>query len=195
MEFRVKGIKIRFTFLFFWILTLFCLVDRSGILFWGVLAAIIHELGHIIAFLLVGDFPEELSFELTGIKMVRSGKAITPGKEIFQLFMGSGANFLVFFILSYSLQTVNKISLFAVSHLILGVFNLLPIQTLDGGMILKIINERIFGIRTAYVLGKVISFVILIPLLCVGCYLCVLQRFHFSLLFVCIWLLVACIKQ
>ena len=170
-------------------LTLFCLIDRSGILLWGVFAAFIHELGHIIAFVLVGDLPEELSFEITGIKMVRSGKAITSGKEIFQLLMGSCTNFLVFLILSYSLQTVNKVSLFAISHLILGIFNLRPIQSLDGGMILKII------IRKAYVLGKVVSLMILIPLFCVGCYLCVSERFHFSLLLVCVWLLVACIKQ
>ena len=195
MEFVVKGVKIRFTFLFFWMLTLFCLIDRSGVLLWGVLAAFIHELGHIIAFVLVGDLPEELSFEITGIKMVRSGKAITSGKEIFQLLMGSCTNFLVFLILSYSLQTVNKVSLFAISHLILGIFNLLPIQSLDGGMILKIINEKLFGIRKASVLGKVVSLMILIPLFCVGCYLCVSERFHFSLLLVCVWLLVACIKQ
>lgn len=195
MEFVIKGVKIRFTFLFFWMLTLFCFIDRSGILLWGVLAACIHELGHMIAFVLVGDLPEELSFEITGIKMVRSTKAITPGKEIFQLLMGSCTNFLVFLILSYSLQTVNKVSLFAVSHLILGVFNLLPIQSLDGGMILKIINEKLFGIRKAYVLGKVISLIVLIPLFGVGCYLCVSQRFHFSLLFICIWLFIVCMKQ
>ena len=80
MEFVIKGVKIRFTFLFFWMLTLFCLIDRSGILLWGVFAAFIHELGHIIAFVLVGDLPEELSFEITGIKMVRSGKAITSAR-------------------------------------------------------------------------------------------------------------------
>ena len=195
MELVIKGVKIRFRFLFFWMLTLFCLIDRSGILLWGFSAALLHELGHLIAFIATGDLPEELSFEITGIKMVRSDRTVTLGKEIFQLLMGSGTNFAVFLILSYSLQTINKVSLFAVSHLILGVFNLLPIQGLDGGMILKLFNEKLFGIRKAYILGKIISFLVLIPLFGIGVYLCLFHDRHFSLLLISIWLFIACIKD
>lgn len=195
MELVIKGVKIRFRFLFFWMLTIFCLIDRSGILLWGFSAALLHELGHLIAFIATGDLPEELSFEITGIKMVRSDRTVSLGKEIFQLLMGSGTNFAVFLILSYSLQTINKVSLFAVSHLILGVFNLLPIQGLDGGMILKLFNEKLFGIRKAYILGKIISFLVLIPLFGIGVYLFLFHDRHFSLLLISICLFIACIKD
>ena len=130
----------------------------------GFLAALIHELGHVIAFVLVLDFPSEISFEISGIKMVRSKKITSYKKEVFQLLMGSFFNFILFFILFFSLNSINRISIFAVNHLILGIFNLLPIQALDGGKLLRLFWEKKTDIQTAYRITNIISWSTLLGL-------------------------------
>ncbi len=182
IEFNIKGVKLRFTFLFFWFFTLLFLLDRSGILLYGLLAALIHEGGHILAFLLLHDRPEEISFEIGGIRMVRRQHPISVAGELFQLMMGSVTNLLVFFLLLFSLKTVSRLSMFAVSHLFLGLFNLLPITSLDGGKIVQLLLEQRLGIRTAYVAGKVLSIAICVFLALLGGYLYLTRQGGISLL-------------
>lgn len=195
MTFIVKGVKIRFTFLFFWIFTLFFLLDQSGMMFMGALAAVIHEFGHCIAFLLTGDIPEEISFEWTGIRMVRKNHPLSMGKELFQLFAGSMTNFFVFFLLVFSLDQISKTSLFAVSHLILGIFNLLPVKTLDGGKIVCLLLEHRFGIRRGYMTASILSYLVLLPVCLFGGYLFFSGRGSFSLLLIGIWMVFLCVRE
>ena len=171
IEFTIKGVKLRFTFLFFWFFTLLFLLDRSGILLYGLLAALIHECGHVLAFLLLHDRPEEISFEIGGIRMVRPQRPIGVAWEVFQLMMGSVTNLAVFFLLAFSLGTINRLSLFAVSHLFLGLFNLLPVTSLDGGKILQLLLEQRLSLRTAYMFSKILSIAVCLTLALAGGYL------------------------
>ena len=98
IEFVVKGIRIKLSFLFFWFFALLLFIDKSGFVLMGFIAASIHELGHLLAFVLLNDLPIELSFEIAGIKMVRSQKIIPAWKSLVQLLAGSSLNFIFFFI-------------------------------------------------------------------------------------------------
>lgn len=195
MEFTVKGVKIRFSFLFFFFFTLMFLLDQSGFVLMGFLAALIHEMGHIIAFVLVGDLPNEIAFEISGIKMVRAQKIVSYQKEVFQLLMGSVFNFILFFTFSFCLNSVNQLSIFAVSHLILGIFNLLPIQALDGGKLLTILLSRIFDLHTADRLASFMSWITLSFLFLFSFFFLLFQRMeNYSLILLCIWMFVVGIK-
>lgn len=196
MEFEIKGIKIRFSFLFFFFFSLMFLLDQSGFVLMGFLAALIHELGHVIAFVLVLDFPSEISFEISGIKMVRSKKITSYKKEVFQLLMGSFFNFILFFILFFSLNSINRISIFAVSHLILGIFNLLPIQALDGGKLLRLFWEKKTDIQTAYRITNIISWSTLLGLAVVSVIFFLHQKSgNLSFLLICIWMFSISLKK
>ncbi len=165
MEFTIKGVKIRFSYLFFFLFTLLFLFDRSGFVLMGMLAGLIHELGHMIAFLICHDLPQEISFELTGIRLVRKKGITTRKKEVFELLMGSGINFFLFFVCSFSLDRISPVSIFAVSHLVLGIFNLLPIEALDGGKLFQLMLESRTDPQNAYIWTKRASRLILILLI------------------------------
>lgn len=195
IEFMIKGVKLRFTFLFFWFFTLLFLLDRSGILLYGLLAALIHECGHILAFLLLHDRPEEISFEIGGIRMVRPQRPAGAAKEFFQLIMGSAVNLIMFALLTFSLGAVNRLSMFAVSHLVLGLFNLLPVSSLDGGKILLLLLEQRLELRTAYVIAKILSLAVCILLALFGGYLYMTGHGGISLLLSGVMLGIAGLKE
>ena len=194
MEFTWKGVRIQFHFLFFWTLAFLVLLDRSGFVAMSLLAAIIHELGHIVAFILLHDLPSEISFEAAGIRMVRSEKDVSVKKELFQLFMGSITNFVVFLLFSFSLKTVNQASVFAVSHLLLGIFNLLPIQALDGGKVLYLLLSQILYPETAYRISRGITWTTILLLTIFSIYLCRHGKGNLSLLLICGWLTITSMK-
>lgn len=143
LEIKIKNITVEIRFLFFSVLTLFLLLDKTGYCFFLFLAGIIHELGHLLAFFITGYAPEKISFELCGIRLEKNNYDMSLSKQLIVLFAGSAVNFAVFFCLIFTLKSINALSVFAAGHLILGIVNLLPVTAFDGGKILEIILELI----------------------------------------------------
>ena len=195
IEFVVKGIRIKLSFLFFWFFALLLFIDKSGFVLMGFIAASIHELGHLLAFVLLNDLPTELSFEVAGIKMVRSQKIIPAWKSLVQLLAGSSLNFIFFFILLFSLHSVNRISVFATCHFMLGVFNLLPIRALDGGKIIQLLLDKIFSPRISVLVCTMISWGTLVLLIGICLYFFFVGTGNLSLFSICIWMGIVCCKK
>lgn len=149
IRFRLLGIDVRIDFWFVAVVTLFLLTDPSGISTTALLACLIHETAHIIAFLLCGYTPRALIFELTGIRLVKPSQALSPGKDALVQAAGSTANFLMFLLLSGMLGQISYWSVLAVTHLLLGCFNLLPLRCLDGGKLLELACLKWGGERAA----------------------------------------------
>lgn len=149
LQFHVFGMRVTIDFLFVALVTIFLLTDRTGISVIALLACLIHELGHLVMFALVGYTPKALSFELMGIRLSKPEQELSPGKEALVQLAGSATNFLVFFLLVGTLDQITYASLFAVTHLLLGIFNLLPLKSLDGGKLLELFCLKCFGERTA----------------------------------------------
>ncbi|MCL2013791.1 MAG: site-2 protease family protein [Oscillospiraceae bacterium] len=184
MEFYIAGIKIRLTFLFVALLTITLLADRSGLVFFSLLAALIHETGHIAAFAVFKSKPHEASVEISGIKLTKPPDKLSAGKEVVLLFAGSAVNFVVFAVFFFVL----KFESFAYIHLMIGVFNMLPIAPLDGGMLVKLAAERIFSPGTADIISRALSVLIIIPLIIYGIYLAF--NMNFTLLITAVYLLI-----
>lgn len=147
--FRMFGVRIQINFLFVAMVTVFLLTDRTGISVIALLACFIHELGHLIAFFLVGYTPKALIFELMGIRLVKPEQELSPGKEAVVQLAGSMVNFLMFFLLAGTLKQVSYWSLFAATHLLMGIFQLMPLKSLDGGKLLELLCVRLWGERAA----------------------------------------------
>ena len=135
--------------------------------------AIIHELGHLIAGLIMGMRTEKMELNLYGIsisfklmpkdynqKVIRGN--LLEIKKIFVALAGPLTNLLIIFI------AINvKIDLFSnlmiiYANLLLILFNLLPIYPLDGGRILKGILHIFFGKRNSEKYMNIFSFFVLI---------------------------------
>ena len=120
--------------------------------------AIIHELGHLLAGLLMGMKPEKIEIMPFGvsisfkIKVKEYNKRIKKGnlleiKKIIVALAGPITNFIIILI-TYNLNMdLLKSILIIYTNFLIMIFNLVPIYPLDGGRILKGILYIFLGKR------------------------------------------------
>ncbi len=180
--FRIFGIKIYIWFSFFAIISLLLVLSKNDMVIYGMIAGIIHELGHLTAFLIKGYPPKEIHLEYSGIRLIPIKKIFSIKEESFFLLSGSALN-IIFFILFYKLFKI-----WSYIHLVLGVFNLLPIKSLDGGQFIEIIIQKLFGVQKGMFISNIIFVLTELFLVTAGFYL-FLQTGNFTLILTIIHLL------
>lgn len=199
MIFKLFGIKIRISFLFIALISTFVLIESSKMMVYGLSAALIHELGHILVMIFVGSKPSEIAFGVfdVNIKDYDRNKR-NYVQDIFILIGGPLANLFgvgIFYLLHYVMGNQNTV-LSISENLFLCVFNLLPIESLDGGQILYIFLSSKFDEHKSVVILKFVSFVILFPLAIIGFYILLKSKNNFSLLLIsCYLIAVVLIKK
>ena len=130
--------------------------------------AIIHELGHLLAGLLLGMKPEKIELMPFGvsisfkIKVKEYNKKIKKGnllevKKILVALAGPLTNFIIIVITNNLKIDIFKGLMIIYTNLLIMIFNLLPIYPLDGGRILKGILHINFGIRKSELYTNIIS--------------------------------------
>ncbi|MDD3193311.1 MAG: hypothetical protein PHE47_05580 [Oscillospiraceae bacterium] len=148
--FEQEGIRVSVPFLCG--LILFLLYDRTGLGGQMVLAALSHELGHLLAMVAMGERPQRIVFGSFGIRMEkRPGIRISYGKEIGIYAAGPAVNLLIA-LLFWKAPAVWQV------HLLLGLFNLLPMGVLDGGQLLRCFLQRRVDISRSDFWSRSISF-------------------------------------
>lgn len=124
-------------------LIIFLLLDQTGLGGQMLLAALIHELGHIATMLCLGQQPKKIVFGGFGIRLEKKDSFhLSYGKEILIYASGPLMNFLVAALFCKS-PAMYRI------HLLLGCFNLLPMGVLDGGQILRCLLQQKLEISKA----------------------------------------------
>lgn len=132
------------------------------------LFALIHELGHLLAGLLMGMKPEKIELMPFGvsisfkIKVEEYNKKIKKGnmleiKKILVALAGPLTNFIIIVITSNINMNLFKALIIIYTNFLIMIFNLLPIYPLDGGRILKGILHINFGIRKSEFYTNIIS--------------------------------------
>lgn len=110
---------------------LFWLDEGVGLLPWGLLACLLHELGHIVVAAVFGGRVENLSLTVVGAELrISYGVPLSYAKDSLVALAGPAANLLaggLFAALSWGLASVLSLAV--------GIFNLLPILPLDGGRV------------------------------------------------------------
>lgn len=110
---------------------LFWLDEGIGLLPWGLLACLTHELGHVAAALLSGGRVERLRLSVVGAELSFSYRApLSYGRDSLVALAGPAENLLlggVFFALHRHLPAAISLGV--------GAFNLLPVLPLDGGRV------------------------------------------------------------
>ena len=111
---------------------LFWLDEGTGFLPWGLLACLIHELGHGLAALACGGKIRRLSLTAVGAELsIFYDVPPSYGKDTLIALAGPAAN-----LVTGGLFLTFRQQLPGVLSLGIGAFNLLPIQPLDGGRVL-----------------------------------------------------------
>lgn len=181
------SIKIKLSFS--WIIMLIALfLTHSYISIAALIAAALHELGHIIAAKLC-DIPlGELRLSIFGAAITPKALLCSYKKEIILCVSGPLVNLACAFLL-FPFANVAKnefLSFFISSSLFLGVLNLLPIHEFDGGRILFCLLSTKLTLKHTIQILKSISFVLIFSLWCLSVYLLLrlsssLSLFVFSL--------------
>lgn len=135
-----------------------------------VMAVIIHECGHLFAMLICKSPPDKIKISLFEIKITNSSRQLnTTRQNIFIIFFGPLVNFICF-ILFYLLYLCNSEFLLpiAMANLCTGLFNMLPVMSLDGGQLMYVILCRKFSEKSAERIINITAVIILFPLTVLG---------------------------
>lgn len=162
---------------FLLLLTLLLTLDASATVLVCLLASFLHEGGHIAALLLMERPPQAVTVGACGIRLVPHEQPLAPRRQAVVLLAGPAVNLLAAAVLGVFRCAPAAVA----AHAVLGVFNLLPIEALDGGQLLACF----WSVRVV----RWVSVGVLLPLATLGFWL-LWQYYNPSLLLVCIYLVV-----
>lgn len=119
--------------------------DASGFLRLGLLAAFLHECGHILVYCaLLRRFPV-VEVTMTGfcMRMDAPVRGLSPGRLFWLAAAGPAVNFMLAGIWALRLEQELTIrgSAFWAANLLTGGFNLLPVPPLDGAQLASCLGE------------------------------------------------------
>lgn len=145
--------------------------DRSGVCLLTVLAAFLHEAGHLLAARALHIPLGDIRLDFFGARIEITGRMLSYGEEWILCAAGpiSSLLFAAFGALFWHFSEYFQI--FSCASLVLGVLNLLPIRTFDGGRMLECALTCAAGERTAGAMMRICSFLFLFLLWSTAVYL------------------------
>ena len=186
----------------FIILVLFYFTKQIEIYALIMIFAIIHELGHLVAGILMGMKPEKIELMPFGLsvsfkinineynKKIKKGNNLETKKILIAL-AGPLTN-LIMILITYRLKIdIIKSMLIIYTNFLIMIFNLLPIYPLDGGRILKGILHISFGKRKSEKYINNISKITIIIITAITSILILyIQNISFILIDIYLWYLI-----
>ena len=139
------------------LLALFVLLSSPLLLAALLLAAVLHELGHCLALHVLHARVTAIRISALGAEMQVAG-SLSYGGEVLAAAAGPAVNLALALVLGLGGRLWEGMYLFSGAQLVLGVFNLLPIQPLDGGSILWNLSAWLTEPYTADRVAAAVSF-------------------------------------
>lgn len=199
MRFKLFGINF---FVSYWaILFLSYGVITSGkgqpLILVCLISSLLHEIGHLFFIFKYSRCPSAIRVYPYEIKMECTIKNISVKQDVMITSAGIIVNFLLSIVL-YVLYIVFGFSIFlqiALCNLSIGLFNLLPIASTDGGQLLNILLSQFLGGRALALISGLVTCVVLFFISLLGVYVLFISRYNFSLLFIGIYFLIIFINK
>lgn len=191
MKFKIKGIDFEITFLFVALITFIITMNAPTNVIITVLSSLFHEAGHLITMSAVGNKPQMVRFELTGMNIKRAQSIKISTKNELLIALGGPLTNGIVFVISCILICFYEnefLIIVACINLILMTFNLLPVKRLDGGMALYFLLSRYFDSEMCSLILKITSVIFITLIYIWGIYVFISSKYNFSVLIIAIFL-------
>jgi len=169
-------------------MTAVLLLDRENRIICCFAAALLHELGHILMMKRYHMRVRGLKLRLFDVLIeadepptVKADVAVTSGGVLMNLLCAVALT-------PFSMKL-------GAPHIVLGVFNLLPILSLDGGHLSELFLMRRFSERVCQRILRITTFISILPLMTAGILFLFRSRYNYSLLAISLYLLILIIKD
>lgn len=137
MKFKIGKTYVNISFSFFALILLSCVWNNSGVFFVSLAVSFFHELVHLFFIIIFGASVSEIRFSVAGGEIVRSNDMLTNCKEAVISLSAPIINIIV----GASLLLFNHQSSLGGVNLVVGIFNLLPYDTFDGGRGIRLLLQ------------------------------------------------------
>ncbi|MCI8539276.1 MAG: peptidase M50 [Oscillospiraceae bacterium] len=154
------------------------------------MAAALHELGHALAVWQCGGRIRRLRLNLLGAELELDGRErLSYGQEVWVAAAGPLVNLGLGVAAARLWQSAgwDGALMFAGASLVLGCFNLLPLDPLDGGQMLRSAVAWLWTAEAAEAVTGGVSWLIALALLAAGVWLLWRTRYNVTLLGVALW--------
>lgn len=188
MQFEIKGTRVVIGFPFAAAVTLLLLIDHSGTAVAAFACCAVHEAGHLLALFCFSAPPKAVVFGPFGMRIDRGDKSLSYTREAVCAFAGPAANFVSALMMLALGVRFAKLERFALLDAGIGIFNMLPIEPMDGGLALRSLLLWRFDERSAERVLNILTAVLLVPLTVCGVFLLVKSGGNFTLLAVSIYI-------
>ena len=185
----VRGVRVQISLLFPAAVVWLCFRDQSGAAALCLYASLWHETGHLLALWRFHLRPQSLTFGRFGLRL-SVPEALTNRQHRRLALAGPLFNLLAATLL-FCLKQPHAAAL----HLVLGGFNLLPVQPLDGGQALYYALLPRFGDRVAARTLAITSAAVVLPLTASAVWMLWQSGYNASLLLVCGYLILLLILK
>ena len=166
----MKGKRLRIRPMAFVLLLWMLLTDRGGIALLTLAAAILHEGGHIVAAMAMRIPLRELRIDFPGARLDVCGRVLSFGEEWILCAAGPLSSLLLSLLACPLWRFSSHFLTFSCVSLLLGLLNLLPIRTFDGGRMLECFLIACFSERVSRGVMRACTVVLLFLLWAISAY-------------------------
>ncbi len=197
MKIKAFNITVEISYTLIAALCISVIISDSIVTAAAIVSAAIHEAAHIAVMRSFSDDGITVKAGLFNI-LINDSLRETGGynRDIAVLLAGPAVNALLCAIsfCVYKLTAVGDFYDISMVNASLGIFNLLPIETTDGGQILAILLRNRFGHTAADRVGFALSLIFILPIAAAGIYILLSSRYNYTMLAAVIYLIAATVS-
>ncbi len=184
IEWRLWKTDIRFSLLFPAMVLCITMLDQTGIAIRCLLASIMHEIGHLVMLAVFGTWPSAMVINVFGVRVEKQeGTRLTYLQDMAVSLAGPIVNVLSAGLLGACFGLVDMTMI----HLTIGIFNLLPIEPLDGGQaLMSVLRYRLSETEVDRAMLWV-SALTLLPMMVVAIGILIYSGYNFTFLAVTVY--------